>query len=198
MTKSPIIIEDTLNQEDRQLLIDLTRQYKTFEFQSGFSRYVASDYQIPQLSIIANSLLNIARKTFNSKTLLPTYTLFVHYEGSDPVPSLYKHKDDNACTYTIDLCLYQNQSWDLWVENVSYTLQENQSLAYYGNDQLHWREDFPNPGKQYVAMIFFHFAEPDHWFFTKDPSYLSVVRGEISEHQWNELQGINNSSIANI
>jgi hypothetical protein len=30
---------------------------------------------------------------------------------------------------------------------------------------MHWREDFPNPENQKVAMIFFHFVEPDHWWF---------------------------------
>jgi hypothetical protein len=57
----------------------------------------------------------------------------------------------------------------------------NQALAYYGNDQLHWREKFPNPEKNHVAMIFFHFAEPDHWYFTKGPDYLRVIRGEVLE-----------------
>jgi len=33
-------------------------------------------------------------------------------------------------------------------------------------------------------MIFFHFAEPDHWWFTKGPSYLRVIRGEMSEDEW--------------
>jgi hypothetical protein len=57
-------------------------------------------------------------------------------------------------------------------------------LAYYGNDQLHWREEFPNPETNHVAMIFFHFAEPDHWWFTKGVEYLQVVRGQITEEQW--------------
>jgi hypothetical protein len=33
-------------------------------------------------------------------------------------------------------------------------------------------------------MIFFHFAEPDHWYFKKGPSYLKVIRKEITEEQW--------------
>jgi hypothetical protein len=182
--KSPQIIENIFSKEDYDSLRSLFLNPKIFEYQAGFSRYVTGDNSILALKEFANKLVPIAREVFNSTSLMPTYTLFSHYEGIDPEPSLYKHKDDNACTYTIDMCLYQTEPWDLYVEDAAYTLFENQALAYYGNDQMHWREKFPNPGNQQVAMIFFHFAEPDHWFFTKGPSYLSVIRKEVSELDW--------------
>jgi len=37
-------------------------------------------------------------------------------------------------------------------------------------------------------MIFFHFVEPDHWWFTKGESYLDVIRGKVSEEEWNKKQ----------
>lgn len=185
--KNPTIIKNLLSDIDRSLLIDDVSNYKQFDFQSGFSRYAASESMVPRLDSLANKLMPIAKQIFGSNTLMPTYTLFVHYEGDNPAPSLYKHKDDNACTYTLDLCLYQTEPWDLWVDNNKYTLQENEALAYYGNEQLHWREKFPNPGNQHVAMVFFHFAEPEHWWFKKGPSYLSVIRGQITEDQWKNL-----------
>lgn len=196
--RDPIVISNLLKKEDYDGLRNALSDYKSFEFQRGFSRYIASDTQIPILNDVAKRLTGVARAAFKSQTLLPTYTLFAHYEGFNPPPSLYKHKDDNACTYTLDLCLYQNETWDLWVEDKPYTLNENQALAYYGNDQMHWREDFPNPGNQQVAMIFFHFAEPDHWWFTKGPSYLSVIRGQISDTDWNMLNSLNQSSVGNV
>ena len=183
--KQPLIIDNILNEEDYALLSNSVKSPKSFEYQEGFSRYVVADNTLPALKELADKLIPTARKAFNSDTLLPTYTLFAHYEGQDPEPSLYKHKDDNACTYTLDMCVYQNESWDLWVDDKSYTLHPNQALAYYGNDQLHWREKFPNPESNYVAMVFFHYAEPDHWYFTKGPSYLSVIRKEITEDVWN-------------
>lgn len=177
--KDPILVDNVLNTKDYQNLINAVLNPTSFEYQKGFSRYVVADNSLPILEEISKTLIPIARKTFKSDTLLPTYTLFAHYEGQDPAPSLYKHKDDNACTYTLDMCVYQTEPWDLWVEDKAYTLYPNQALAYYGNDQLHWREKFPNPGSQHVAMIFFHFAEPDHWYFTKGPSYLSVIRKQV-------------------
>lgn len=183
--KEPKIIDQVFNSNDFEILKLLFKNVKSFEFQNGFSRYVAADNSITELKNYANMLIPKAREIFESNNLLPTYTLFSHYEG--PEASLYKHKDDNACTYTIDLCVYQHTPWELWVENKPYTLLPNQALAYYGNDQLHWRESFPNPNENYVAMIFFHFAEPDHWFFTKGPSYLSVIRKELTEKQWHNI-----------
>ncbi len=143
--KDPVIIDNVLNIDDYNKLISLVDNPKSFEYQKGFSRYVVSDFQMPFLKELAEKLVPLAKQVFNSNYLLPTYALFSHYEGLDPQPSLYKHKDDNACTYTLDLCVYQNDPWDLWVENKNYILFKNQALAYYGNDQWHWREDFPQP-----------------------------------------------------
>jgi hypothetical protein len=182
--KEPALVNNILDAEDFVHLISAVSGAKSFEYQEGFSRYVVADNKLPMLKNLAEKLIPKAREAFDSKTLLHTYTLFAHYEGQDPAPSLYKHKDDNACTYTLDMCVYQNEPWDLWVEDKSYTLYPNQALAYYGNNQMHWREKFPNPETNHVAMIFFHFAEPDHWYFTKGPEYLQVVRGQITEEQW--------------
>jgi hypothetical protein len=182
------LIKNVFSTEELNHIKSLVSDPKSFEFQEGFSRYIIGNGSLKELDDYANKLVPVAREIFQSKELIPTYSLFSHYEGSSPAPSLYKHKDDNACTYTIDLCLYQTEPWDLWVENVPYCLNENEALCYYGNDQLHWREDFPNPGVQKVAMIFFHFAEPDHWFFKEGPGYLNVIRNNITQEEWDALK----------
>ena len=180
----PKLVDNLLSHDDYQRLLLSLKDPKSFGFDPGFGRYCVSDGGLPILAELAEKLTQTAREVFNSNGLMPTYTLFAHYEGQNPVPSLYKHKDDNACTYTLDMCVYQNEPWDLFVEDKAYTLHENQALAYYGNDQMHWREEFPNPETNHVAMIFFHFAEPDHWWFRKGPSYLGVIRGQMTEEQW--------------
>jgi hypothetical protein len=182
MIKDPEIIDNVFPDDYlNELTIFFQNNYKTFEHSQGFNRYVLAHQDIPNFKKYMDHVLPIARKIFNSNTLLHTYSIFAHYEDN---ASLHKHKDDNACTYTLDTCIYQNEPWDIYVEDASYTLFPNQSLAFYGNDQAHWRESFPNPKSQHVAMIFFHFAEPDHWYFTKGPSYHSVIRKELTEEQW--------------
>ena len=183
--REPIVLSDVLSVNQIAKIKDEVSDYRKLVFDDWFSRYTLHSSSSKNLESVFNEILPLARKTFNSKTLLPTYALFSHYEGKNA--RLHKHIDDNACTYTVDLCLYQKTPWGLWVENKEYVLEENQALAYYGNDQLHWRQQFPDKENNQVAMIFFHFAEPDHWYFTKGPSYLSVIRGQMSEAQWSLL-----------
>jgi hypothetical protein len=169
----PLILNDIFQPNEFSELCSLftDEKVKSFKFEEVYSRYITSDNMTLELKKYHSSLLLLARQIFQSKTLLPTYACFAHYEG--PQANLFKHKDTNACTYTIDFCLSQVTPWDLWVENKAYTLHPNQALAYYGNDQLHWREEFTNKQQNKVQMIFFHFAEPEHWFFTKGPQTIS-------------------------
>jgi hypothetical protein len=183
----PVTIDQVFSNDEYQLLKkDCKSIAKKIYYDNGFGRYATNDINHPFLKESIDKLVPLARQIFKSDTLLPSYAMFAHYEG--PKANLQKHRDDNACTYTIDMCVYQNYLWDLWVENKPYTLQENQALAYYGNDQIHWRERFPKPDNQHVAMIFFHFVEPDHWYHTKGPDYLKVLRGRMTEEEFNALR----------
>jgi hypothetical protein len=89
---------------------------------------------------------------------------------------LEKHKDVAACTYSLDLCVYQITPWDLYVEGVPYTLQENQALLYYGEAQRHWREDFPNPKNNIVCNVFFFYVEPNHWSIVEPKEKHDMIR----------------------
>jgi hypothetical protein len=179
---NPQILKNLFSKEDFNTLKSyLYNKPKLLEnFDQSFGRYTFNDLFIKSY---LEKLVPVARKVFNSETLMPSYSLFAHYEGEHA--SLFTHVDDNACTYTIDMCVYQTEPWDLYVDGKSYTLYENQALAYYGNEQMHGRDNFPNPESQHVAMIFFHFVEPDHWWYTKGSSYVDVVRGSVSEEEWN-------------
>ena len=140
--------------------------YKTFPYSEDFGRYFINDKEFVPLKSFHEHLVPLAKNTFNSETLLPSYTIFAHYEGKEA--KLPKHKDNNACTYTIDLCLYQNTPWSIYVEDREFTLEENQAIGFYGEDQEHWREEFPDPENNVVGQVFFHFVEPDHWFFNEN------------------------------
>lgn len=186
--KNPIILKELFSKEDykilRNYLFNLEKKIEWYD--KGFGRYHYNDEIIKKY---LDKLIPIAKKVFESETLVPSYSLFSHYEGDNP--NLFKHVDDNACTYTIDMCVYQNEPWDLWVNNVPYKLNENEALAYYGNDQEHWREKFSNPDSHYVAMIFFHFVEPDHWWITKGPRYIDVIRKNLTEEEFLNVQANN-------
>ena len=179
--KDTMLINEVFTQEEflrlKNTMYSLPKTKESYD--QGFNRYHVFD---PILLEYTKKALPIARKYFNSETLVPSYTLFSHYQGENP--NLFKHKDDNACTYTVDMCVYQTNPWDLWVDDKPYTLFENQALAYYGNEQMHWREKFPHGKEDFVAMVFFHFVEPDHWWVTKGPRYIDVIRKNITEEEF--------------
>lgn len=138
------------------------------QYDQAFGRHQWAN--TPEMTEIHHMLTNLAREEFQSPSLKPSWSLLSIYEGHQA--QLWKHKDDNACQYHIDLCVFQKQGWDLWVEGKPYMLDENDGLFMYGNDQEHWRESFPNPETNLVCNAFFFFCEPDHWYFTKGPEYL--------------------------
>ena len=126
-------------------------------------------------------LLPLARKEFESETLVPSWCLLSIYEGNNA--RLWKHKDDNACTYHINYTIFHKTPWDFYVEGIRFQPEENDAVISYGNDQEHWREQFPDPEHNLVANAFFFYTEPDHWFFTEGPHYLySGIRAKKDEN----------------
>lgn len=174
----PTIIKNILSDSEFELLknhaIELDKTEGTQD--SGFGRKTYGNTKI--LNYIHRILLIKARDFFQNDSIEPTFSMISIYRGDQA--SLFRHKDDNACTYHFDVCLFQNDPWDIWVnhddESKPYTLYPNQALAMHGEDQEHWREDFPDKENNVVCNAFFFFCEPDHWFFTKGPEYLEVIR----------------------
>lgn len=139
---------------------ELCSNYTDFHYEKIRGRYVRHSDESAPLQKCHEQLITIAKQLFDSETLVPSYAFFAYYKRGATLPI---HKDSNACTYTLDVCLQQNMPWDLIVEGIPYTLSPNEALAYYGEDQEHGRPKFPSSDGE-VAMAFFHFVEPDHWY----------------------------------
>jgi hypothetical protein len=117
-----------------------------------------------------------------SETALPTYFLASKYSPIfGGTPNLPPHLDDNACTYTIDYQLASSVDWGIVINGEEIVLKDNSAVLYDGENELHWRDSFPsrNP-MDFVQMVFFHFAEPEHWFF-KHPHITPISSEEIHE-----------------
>lgn len=163
MERKEKVIDQLFPEDIFNRLVGLVqRNKKDFEYNEFFGRYGADSNLWRAIMPYFNRAVPLAREIFDTPTLLPSYALAVHYTGKDA--KLVSHKDDNACTYTLDLHLYGDVDWPLVVEGREYILKPNQALAFYGEDQEHWRPDFPSPESN-VAAVFFHFVEPEHWFF---------------------------------
>lgn len=160
----PLILADVFSDSRRADLLavcDATWASGNCVSNDGFGRVTSNDGPFYQF---LTELTPLARRTFGEPDLLPSYACWARY--FKPSSNLSRHKDDNACTFTLDYCVRQIQPWDIYVEGQPYTLQENEVLAFMGEDQEHWRETFA-PGNV-VEMIFFHFVRPDHWYFNPD------------------------------
>jgi hypothetical protein len=177
--KSPYLLENVLSVEDLKVLqeyaLSIFKRDKT-TYDSGFGRHQWACWgnNVPQhmlpLKYFHNKLTGLAKKEFESDTLKPSWCLLSIYEGDSA--KLWKHKDDNACTYHINLTVFAKTPWDFYVEDKKFTPIENQAVFSYGNDQEHWREDFPDPDNNIVCNAFFFYCEPEHWYFTEGPEFL--------------------------
>ena len=114
-------------------------------------------------------ILEIAKKTFNNPNLKRAGFHTARYQIQNGIkPQLWKHWDQSACKYSLDLCIEKTIDWTLVVENKEFQEQPNSCVIFSGNDMLHWRTEYPsNSEEDYVLLLFMQFAEPDHWFFTE-------------------------------
>lgn len=117
-----------------------------------------------EVDLVGATLAPLARDVFGSATLKPSYADYVRYQGEGMM--LPRHRDKNACTCTVDVCLAQSEPWGLWVEGTEYLLQPNQALCYFGEVQEHWRNTWRG-GEAWVELLLCHFVEPDHWWWSK-------------------------------
>jgi len=172
------VFEENYFQELKNYLYKKKEEREGFIYDVNFGRstYHSSLARDGEIFIdSANKLVPIAKKLFDSDQLEFSYCIFSVYRGHKA--NLYYHVDDNACTYTIDLCVHQNTPWPLFVAGHEFVVDENQAICYYGEDQYHWREKFPDPKTNEVSMIFYHFVDKDHWFFSgKDDAHFELKK----------------------
>lgn len=159
---TPVHLKNVLLKEEFNNLLNNLPNAEEGLFDQGRSRYMIETSFIREYG---QSLEERAKQIFNNQNIKSSYSLYCKYFGN---ASMEMHKDDNACTYTIDLCLKQTEPWGLWVEDKEYILKPNEALCYLGNDQIHGRLPKNLGFKGLVEMMFFHYVTPDHWFFTKN------------------------------
>jgi len=134
-------------------------------------------YTDPKLDEIHKMLMPMAKEIFGSETLLPTYAVFSEYSGHTAY--LDKHKDVGPCTYTIDICLYKGADWPLFIEGKGYNWGPNEGIFFYANDQDHWKEDFPEKDNNKTGLLFLHYVEPDHQWWSVPEKMRPILRNSI-------------------
>lgn len=125
----------------------------------------------------------LAREHFKNNEIVLSSVMLSEYDVKNA--NLPMHYDLNFATYSFNICVYQSEPWGLWIEEVEYILEENDAVAFNGESALHGRKKFPDHSGN-VAILFCHYVEPDHWFITKGPGYIQVVRGEMTEYEYDK------------
>ena len=167
---APKPLKGIFSLEDHKLLRDIidkeetSRSWQDKEKSRRVERYNKLDDYFSKI------LEPLAQEIFSDKTIKSTYSVYLDYDR--PQSKLPPHKDNNACTYTINYCLSSKTPWGFIVEGEEYIFNEGEGLAFMGGYDSHWREDMPDPENNRVEIIMFHFCPGDHWYFTEGPNYV--------------------------
>ena len=82
----------------------------------------------------AFDMITLKARSIFGQDVKPTYALWVTYKGFKA--NLPRHIDDNACTYTIDLCVSHDVQWPIYIEGKELLLEPNQAAVYYGEVEV--------------------------------------------------------------
>jgi len=178
MNKEYGIIKNVLNTKD---FLNISNYFLNNEKLKNigtdeFGRKLLGDQSEPILKEFSDILLPKVREFFGSETLKSSYNLFAEY-SADTI-SLHKHKDANACTYTLDLTLYQKEPWGIFINEQEFLANPNDAVMFMGEKYEHWRETKYNNYDK-IGVVFFHYVEPDHWYFTEGPGYVEKIREQM-------------------
>lgn len=146
-------------------------------------------------------ILAIAREVFGSDTIVRAGFHTGRYQKQNGIkPQLWKHYDQSACQYSLDLCIDKNVDWQLVVNDEIYDEDPNTCVVFSGNEHMHWRPEYPTEDEdKFVHLLFMQFAEPDHWAFDPDGfaqnSWKSDFKFRVRMGYWSMPDYSNNRPI---
>jgi hypothetical protein len=105
------------------------------------------------------TLRNLSKKSGLSAELAnATYT---EYNPQYGLPELRSHKDKSTNFWLLDYQLESNTDWDIYVENETFSLKDNEALAFYPDLLEHGRPKKAFKDGEYLSMIFFSMIATD-------------------------------------
>jgi len=184
---TPVVLDNLFSDEDTEKLKALisSEAYKNSWTDKKSSRGVKKYSELE--TYFSKKIEPLAREIFNDPTIKTSYSVYLDY--NKPTANLTMHKDNNACTYTIDYCLSAVTPWGVVVEDKEYMFSPGQGLAFMGGHDYHGRNPMPDPENNRVEVIMFHFCPEDHWYFTEGPDYVYFLQesGKLPEGDSYEL-----------
>jgi hypothetical protein len=166
----PIVLDSVFTEEDQKKLreiLDSQAHSKNWVDHKNSRRVIKYD---ELESYFSKKLEPVLQKIFDNPRIKTTYSVYLDYDK--PTSKLPPHKDNNACTYTIDYCVSAKTPWGVIVEGEEFIFGPNQALVFMGGHDSHWRNAMPDPENNRVEVIMFHFCVDDHWYFTEGQDYM--------------------------
>ena len=135
-------------------------------------------------------ILEIAKKTFGEEDIKRAGFHTGRYQIQNGIkPQLWKHYDQSACQFSLDICIEKTIDWQLVVEDEVFNEKPNSCVVFSGNDNMHWRTPYPSDDENdYVTLMFMQFAKPDHWFFTEGVEGFNR-HGHKADYKFREKMG---------
>ena len=124
-------------------------------YESGYGVLQIKD--TPELRMLHEKLLPIARKVFMNESLIPNWQHLDIYAGPQAKQTPKSFSED--ADYVVSVVAYQYLGWETSVGNKTFELVENEGL-FFSADQEFVRSEFPDPFNNVVANAFFFFIQP--------------------------------------
>lgn len=125
------------------------------------------DYDRDSIHLLPESLTAKAEKlakeflNHDGKNFKFWYYSFVEYNNEYGEPRLGPHKDQAPFTASLLCQIESNVNWDVYVEGIPYSLEDNSALTVNVRDQDHWRMETRFEEGQFLKMAFFHYINED-------------------------------------
>lgn len=141
--------------------------------------------------VTERQILEIAQDVFQDKEIKRAGFHTARYQIQNGIkPQLWKHYDQSACQYSLDVCIEKTVDWQLVVDEIVFDESPNSCVVFSGNDNMHWRTPYPsNNEDDYVTLLFMQFARPDHWFFVDGGKAGFDKYGHLADYKYREVAG---------
>lgn len=184
--KKYIYIPNILSQDEINLIWQYAKIFHetndySFDYnQTGYGETVV--YGSPLIDGLLLLKQNIFEKEINKK-LLPAYTYWRLYHKFSTLP---KHKDREACEWTISITIAQDKSWPLHIDNSSIEIKPGDGVIYQGAKFEHWREEYDG---DYACQVFLHYVEKEGKFkdHKYDKRWYLGIKKEATVKELNEI-----------
>jgi hypothetical protein len=140
---------------------------------------------------VEKKILELAQDVFQDKDIQRAGFHTARYQMQNAIkPQLWKHYDQSACQYSLDVCIEKTVDWQLVVDDIAFDESPNSCVVFSGNDNMHWRTPYPSGNEDdYVTLLFMQFAKPDHWFFVEGGKVGFDKYGHLADYKYREKTG---------